>query len=173
MSLSTFIADLFDVATQGDPSQSPIHLDAASNVLRIFVNMIHSGDTPYLEIKVADYVTLLTICDRLQCPDIEKAVVSSLKLGAAKDPWAVFTLASQRNDVGLAKAALEAMGEGRSSPATRLPKLLPQDMDGVRTSFFVELIGRRLSSAYDHNCKIVHYHMVDWSTVARDFSPKV
>ena len=167
--ISAFIADLFDVATQGDPSHSPIHLDARSDVLRVFANLICSSDKLLLDIAVADFEPLLAIADQLQCPSVEDDLFFALRQCATRAPWDTFGLASRLNDVDLAKAALLRMGEAGNNPATRLPALEPGDFDGVRPDYIVELIKRRLVWAACQAGMGGHFRYEFWGKVASDF----
>ena len=166
---SGFITDLFQVANEGDLSLSPIDLDAPSTAVRFFVSLVYSDYQPFLDMSTSETESALIICDYLRSPSIERTILQAMRSsGLSKNPWAVFRVASQRQDIPLAKAAIGQMGLN-DGPATRLPHLKAGDLDGVRPDWFVELLGKRFGKSMDGRSLIV----CDWGTVAKGFDPKV
>lgn len=85
-----------------------------------------------------------------------------------KDPWAVFVLASQRGNFGLAKSALRAMADKSDTPHLRIDKLTPTMAGSVSLSYLLGLFNAALQMG-----DIAGDDKISWKVVADKFTPVV
>ena len=100
--------------TASNPSDEPIHLDAASGVIGIFLERIYTIDAlrpaPRLPSgeAIPFLIELLDLCHKFDCPDLVADVYRQLEHGvAANSSTGLLRLASDRNDLDLAKIAIK------------------------------------------------------------------
>jgi hypothetical protein len=166
------ISDMFDVSTVTRSVDAIINLDAPANLVAKYADLVYTANPLLLDINLAGFLVLLGICDRMQSQSIEKMLIQSLHNSAPDDPWGVFVLASQRDDLLLAKTALEAMStpsaKAPRNPAKDFPGKMPLEFYEVTPSYLRELVARRLWKPYSHKDE---WKLQDWVTVAIEFPP--
>ncbi|ORY22618.1 hypothetical protein BCR39DRAFT_591241 [Naematelia encephala] len=167
---SKLVSDL--VAPSGidkDAAHSPIQLDAPSYVVRAFADLVTSSHPlQLLEFTKRDYVSLFHICDLMQSPSLAMKIRESLIQRSLNHPWEIFELASQRNDVDLAREAIRNMGNEVHSPAIRLPHFKDGDLDGVSVRFVLGLVRARLGLPVEMQ-HTRHPHTTEWACTVRDW----
>jgi hypothetical protein len=122
---------------------------------------------------------LFKIADNLQCPTIERQISANVSKRAGEDPWGIFRVASQRDDIVLAKAAIKCMGDC-DNPGQSLSSLRRQDIAGITSSYLLGLYSCRLSSAtmYAGSWHASHeqaqscYRLEEWKAAANNFNPR-
>ena len=144
------------MANTGDPSLSPIHLDAPSKLVRIIANLAYACEAPRLDLSVLEYQILADVIDKLMAPEMMNSLFSAMEIDVAvKQPWAVFQLASQIQNIPLAQAAIRHFGGNTDqSPSIRLAQPSRGDMVGVRPDYYLALVRERLKF---HSCPLANY----------------
>jgi hypothetical protein len=94
----------------------PAHLDLTAKVLRAYINLIYSTALdlpPHMTCQVNnDTITaLLSTSDRYDTSRVDKSILRCLKGRAGEAAWAVFGIASQRQNLELARTALRNMND--------------------------------------------------------------
>lgn len=86
----------------------PIELDADRKVLKLLLNLMHQVSMPAAFIwKV--HAPLFALCDEVGCDSVVQLALASFAGCVDRDPWRMFSVASERNNVALARAALGAL----------------------------------------------------------------
>jgi hypothetical protein len=98
---------------QAEPK--PIYIDADDVELELFLDLLWNKAKGGLYTS-SDYVHVARLADQYDCPYLFERIRLRLIQSQVDKPWAVFVLASQKEDVELAKWALKGMavsqGEG-------------------------------------------------------------
>ncbi|KAK4688893.1 hypothetical protein P7C73_g1232, partial [Tremellales sp. Uapishka_1] len=167
---SGFVNDLYTVASQS-PS-APISTDVSAKALRFFTNLVYSDSSPLMNMSLDEIKEVLAVCDRLQCQRIEERVLKALGEQAGKDPWQIFIMASQRDDVELAKSALKAMENTTARcPVENIKDLTAADIEAVDPRYLSALLASRLSltnMTYDPDQRPC-LAFTRWTTVSASF----
>lgn len=104
---STFFHDLLN---DGSHSGEPIHIPASSRIFKAWLDLAHLRDRPPSMVW-GMRESLLKLCDDLGSRGVSERALFHMHSKIEKDPWAIFALASQKNNVGLAKSALRTLGQ--------------------------------------------------------------
>jgi hypothetical protein len=115
---------------------------------------------------------LLSLCDTLGTPSVAERAVFSMHDNVHKDPWGVFSLASQRGNVSLAKAALKCLAD--DDGGNKIERLTPQLASGVTLPYLLGLFNAALK-VRSQGCEGgEHDHgNVGWYSIAENFTPVV
>jgi len=85
-------------------------IPAQSRVLKAWLDLAHLHNRPPKMVwKMRK--PLFELCDHLGSRGVAERALFLMHSSVEKDPWELFCLASQRNNVGLAKSALRALAE--------------------------------------------------------------
>jgi hypothetical protein len=114
---------------------------------------------------------LLALCDTLGTPSVAERAVFSMHDNVHKDPWGVFSLASRRGNVTLAKAALKCLAEDQHGHGHKIERLTPQLAAGVTLPYLLGLFNAALKvrSGGDEG----EEGTVGWKSIADKFYPVV
>lgn len=152
-------------------SSTPIQVNAPTKILKSFLDIAHMRPVPSGMVW-AYKDKLLNLCDTLGSPSVAERAVFSMHDNVHKDPWGVFSLASQRGNVSLAKAALKCLAE--DDKGNRIERLTPQLASGVTLPYLLGLFNAALKvrsgtcEGDDHD-----HGNVEWKDIAEHFSPVV
>ena len=95
---------MFSSATHA--GTEPIDLDASSDVVHAFLNMIIIPSIGCSGHSLTDHLDLARLIDLYACEDIKASVEKEVEEHAVKDPWTMLRVASKHNDVHLARKAI-------------------------------------------------------------------
>ena len=105
--------DLLQFPSTQAIADAPIHPHQNAHTVRHFVDYVTSAKHHDVRLSFKGFQHLLDLCDHLQCSGIEKSVLGALKNTLKRkeypfgfNPWEVFVLAAQRDDLALAKCAI-------------------------------------------------------------------
>jgi hypothetical protein len=177
---STYFRNLFK--SNGIPNE-PIQINAPTKLLKSLLDIMHMRPVP--SGLVWSYKSkLLALCDTLGTPSVAERAVFSMHENVHKDPWGVFSLASQRGNVSLAKAALECLadaegdegghGHGHGGGA-KIERLTPQMAAGVTPPYLLGLFNAALKvrSSAEDGVEGTGNGTVGWKSIAENFSPVI
>lgn len=173
LTLSSFFRTKFK--QEGIPT-SPIQINAATKTLKSLLDIMHMRPVPSGMVW-AYKSKLLNLCDELGTPSVAERAVFSMYENVHKDPWGVFTLASQRGNLSLARAALKCLGDHEGGH--QIDRLTPQMAAGVTLPYLLGLFNAALKvGSGGHGELDGHGHghehgKVGWKSIAENFSPVV
>jgi hypothetical protein len=164
---SSYFRNLFK--SNGIP-QDPIQINATTKILKSLLDIMHTR--PVAPDMVWSLKSkLLALCDTLGTPSVAERAVYSMHDNVHKDPWGVFSLASQRGNVSLAKAALKYLAEDEEHHGHKIERLTPQLAAGVTLPYLLGLFNTALKvrSGGDEG----EEGTVGWKSIADNFYPVV
>jgi hypothetical protein len=187
LTASAFIKDLLDVPSPQAIEDTPIELDHDSTIIRHFLQFAFPHVTNLgVQLDWESFMELFQLCDRLQSPEIESALMVAIKLLLQQtprpqgiNPWEIFKFAARRVDVQLARTAIRAMDNiddetrgwrgffefGRYSGFADVPSTY------VAGLFFA---GYTIETQFDSEGESTSSLFIDrkpWNDIARDFKP--
>jgi hypothetical protein len=157
---------------EGIPT-TPIQINAPTKILKALLDIAHMRPVPSGMVW-AYKDKLLNLCDTLGTPSVAERAVFSMHDNVHKDPWGVFSLASQRGNVSLAKAALKCLAE--DDGGNKIERLTPQLASGVTLPYLLGLFNAALkvrSEGCEGECSGQEQGTVGWKSIAEYFSPVV
>ncbi|KAK4688930.1 hypothetical protein P7C73_g1177, partial [Tremellales sp. Uapishka_1] len=165
------IKNLLDAG--GKSPLQPITVNASSDSLRMYIEAAYTLDGPSDMPSIEVGLGVFTICDQLESLEIERIILRSLQHISRTHPWNVFVLASQRDDLELAKTALANMKDGTLYD---LDMIAPKDIEHLTPWYFAELLHRRLARSVvgptrSGRAPMRGYRLVDWMEVSQSFNP--
>jgi hypothetical protein len=115
---------------------------------------------------------LLALCDELGTPSVAERAVFSMHDNVHKDPWGVFSMASQRGNVSLAKAALKCLADDEHDNGNRIERLTPSLASGVTLPYLLGLFNAALKVRSNGLVGSEDGHGdVGWKDIADHFAP--
>jgi hypothetical protein len=154
-------------------SNTPIQINAPTKILKALLDIMSMRPVPSGMVW-AYKDKLLNLCDTLGTPSVAERAVFSMHDNVHKDPWGVFSLASQRGNVSLAKAALKCLAE--DDGGNKIERLTPQLASGVTLPYLLGLFNAALkvrSEGCEGECNGQDNGTVGWKSIAEHFSPVV
>ncbi|KAK1926186.1 hypothetical protein DB88DRAFT_521304 [Papiliotrema laurentii] len=143
---STFFHDLLN---DGSHSGEPIHIPASSRIFKAWLDLAHLRDRPP-SMVCGMREPLLKLCDDLGSRGVSERALFHMHSKIEKDPWAIFALASQKNNaitpalagtvtlpylLGLYVAALKAKDKAHATEhgpgASRVGSIESEQGDGL------------------------------------------
>jgi hypothetical protein len=128
---------------------------------------------------------LSQLCDRLQSPEIESALMVAIRLLVQQTPrpksikaWVVFRFAAQRDDIELARSAIRAMDD-----VDDLWRGWERFYDNKQGNNFADIpssyvaglffAGSHIADPYDPRLQkcVLRIESKPWNDIARDFKP--
>jgi hypothetical protein len=110
--LITGYSGLFrDILSLPALNPEPIEFPARRFILSAFLTMVYQYPAPLPpnHLNSQDLTLLLDLAQRYDSPNIVTAVLKAFEKATMTRPWRIFVLASERNDLGLAKLALRQL----------------------------------------------------------------
>jgi hypothetical protein len=96
-----------------DTAEQPIEIDVPSHLVAVFLHLIYQGRQKFLpahpRFDIPQLRVLLGLADKLMSESCEEAIMRGLSSQAGLAPMEVFALASQRENLTTAKAAIREM----------------------------------------------------------------
>lgn len=179
---------------------SPTHefkVPTGKKVLKAWLDLAHFRNLPPLMIW-SIRASLFKLCEYLVSPSVTERAMFLMHSAIEKNPWEVFCLASQRNNVGLAKSALKNLAIKNDfvtangvTVSVRIGNITPEQAREVALPYLLGLFSAALSVAAagkpeenghpkgHANGYINGYNgieaddYVDWHAVAERFKPIV
>jgi hypothetical protein len=150
LSFSEFFNDLLNVPSVQPISEAPIHLAQNANIVRHYVDYVTSTRPYNIRFNSKVLQQLLDLCDQLQSPAIEKNVLGFIQAtldeercgypGQDFDPWTVFTIAAQRDNLSLAKSAIKWIYHSEVDLRNLLIRKAPAFYDDAPPRYFHALL---------------------------------
>jgi hypothetical protein len=105
---------MFSTANIND--EEPLNFDSPATALAVFLDLV-AVQTPFIpDIDVPTTVGVLELSEKFECERISSVIKQRFKQVVKTDPWAIFILASKRNDLNLGREALFNMINGEHLP---------------------------------------------------------
>lgn len=145
---SQFVEDLRLVPSEEALDDSPVHLDYSSATVRVFIDLVctrHILAFKTIKLNCLGYEELFKLCDQFEAPEIANSLAANLRAvmkypTTGLDPWRVFKVAAQRNDVELARLSavkIHGTGSGLGEVFFNNP---PSFFDGIPSRYMAALM---------------------------------
>ncbi|WWD09063.1 hypothetical protein V865_007183 [Kwoniella europaea PYCC6329] len=189
---SQFFKDLLDIPApvhenQGPNSQQPIPLDFRSSIISAFLDLISVSQKYPPQLDFVDAEVFLTFVEYTMSDDLIPVARTALKEVGAKKPLELLVIASNRNDIDLARFALGKITSEQVhnlyGKKTSVQLLKPASVDKLqdylkrlRTSFPLEILSRMMlpgevRGARQDSLRSGIYLADDWTSIAESFGP--
>jgi hypothetical protein len=94
----------------------PIDLGASVLVIHRFLSLILESNAPISQLDLVQTLSLSQLADKYDCQVIGKRVATHLTTLAGRNPWEALTVASDRDDIELARPTLSHCDPGSLLP---------------------------------------------------------
>lgn len=137
---------------------APIELEFSNQVVRMFIDGMYSRHDCRINMSAPQFRNLFELCDRFQAPEQDAAIARALKERFIQettdplDPWDVYVLAAQRDNIEIAKLAASKLQDNGRSPSHLVLVNPPSFFDGVPPKYVYALA--RSSVWYHDKVKI-------------------
>jgi hypothetical protein len=160
----------------------PLSLAGTTLTLKLYLDLIHLKSVPARQVYAARD-TIFAFCAKYESPGIAERAVVALHQYVDKDAWGVFAIASQHNNVALAKAALKAMVDDHD--AVKVTALTPTQVVGVALPYLLGIYHAALqvdsvhpkvddgTNGHGHGHDHGFNHGQGWKAIADKFHPIV
>ncbi|WWC99338.1 hypothetical protein V866_006239 [Kwoniella sp. B9012] len=189
---SQFFRDLLDIPepeheNQEPKSQQPIPLDFRSSIISAFLDLISVSQKYPPQLDLVDAEAFLDFVEYTMSDDLVPVARAALKEVGAKKPLELLAIASDRNDIDLARSAL---GKITSEQVYKLygkkhsiQLLKPASVDKMqdylkrlRTSFHLQILSRMMlpgevRGARQDSLRPGIFLADDWTSIAESFDP--
>lgn len=124
----------------------PIELGYSTEVVRMFIDVMYSRHDIRIDMSVPQFKDLFQLCDDFQAPEQDAAIARALRERFTRqtdnplDPWDVFKLAAQRDNLEIAKLAASKLQENDRSLSHLVLANPPSFFDGVPPKYVYALV---------------------------------
>jgi hypothetical protein len=132
---------------------APIHLDHDHEIIRRFIDLLYLSTSSEIDIDLSRCEELLVLSDLFGSPRGERYILYCLRKAMnpdggspAFDAWKAFRIAAQRDDVGLAKAAISCFELSGYSIKERLTNQSTWHFDDIPSRYIYALMRSAWSS---------------------------
>ncbi|WWC85973.1 uncharacterized protein L201_000843 [Kwoniella dendrophila CBS 6074] len=141
-------------------TKSEIPIEASSRDLGFFLDYISSGSAEDPK-QAEDWMKLLDMIDKYDCPIIKKRFKTRLQNYICKSAWEGFCVASHIKDTSLAKEAIRRFGQEEISSKVELGKLSLSEVEKPTLAHLLGLLQAKEKNGY----------VRDWEAIAEPFVP--
>ncbi|WVQ62509.1 uncharacterized protein L199_000651 [Kwoniella botswanensis] len=158
-----------------DPGLKPtaISLEVPSGDLKLFLDLMHQSE-PDMSNNWPQCKRVIDLCLLYDCKIVLERLRFRLKPLAHQAPWEIFCMASQCEDVSLARKALKSMGNDEEHRTLVLTSLSLKDATRPSLPFLLGLIvqlHQKCEIRMRYQIGLGTFQGVDWNTIGRAFEP--
>ncbi|WVF66149.1 hypothetical protein IAT40_000889 [Kwoniella sp. CBS 6097] len=182
---SLSFSDLMDTSRPERKTNEPIELDFPAEMISLFLDMA-SVCQPYIpQLSITTARSLLELLEFTLCDGLIDFARTSLTNAGSNQPLELLVIASDRNDIGLARVALRNATRNRiqshicpnlSLSSSQGLKKYQEYLDRLQPAYQLELL-RRTTLAGEYRENVTQklqaglYSTFDWISVADTFDP--
>ena len=139
---------LIDPLKQHPDPTPPIPINASAAHLTLLLDLMRNiPPPPSTDFKALN--TVLKLSDELGCQIVKERIINQLYSADKGKSWDVFRLASQRDNVDLARKALMNLGKDSRYDKLCIEKITGDLIEGVKPSYLVGWLRIRSRMSYD------------------------
>ncbi|WVF69531.1 hypothetical protein IAT40_004309 [Kwoniella sp. CBS 6097] len=165
-----------DMLTDGAFQDSNIPLDVVQTDLHYFLDLMHQAE-PRSPHNWQQASSIVALCDKFDCPIVLERILHRLEGLAESQPWDIFCLASQYNQLPLAKVAIRSMWRDKVYATAEVDTIPIKYAAQVALPYLLALFGAKKSTKipdmYYNNASYNDTLAINWEAIAKAFKPPV